>query len=229
MKLLTDKELIWSAVVANTRMNRERNASGINSYEKELPFRPGDFLRDHIRRFGTVKWLDLCCGQGKALAQCAISLAEDGVQDRAALKGVDLVDGFYPVPPAVTCLQWEVRSAVDWYPDEKYDIITCVHGLHYVGDKLQVIQTACGALGEEGIFMANLDLKSIRFTNDTINRYLENLLIKNAIEYNVRKKIIVCRGTRNIDFGLVYQGANDQAGPNYTGQEAVDSYYIQPV
>ncbi len=44
MKLLTESELIWSPIVANNRMNRKRRASGINSYEKELKFKPETFL-----------------------------------------------------------------------------------------------------------------------------------------------------------------------------------------
>ncbi|WP_188316251.1 hypothetical protein [Chitinophaga agrisoli] len=66
MELLSESELIWSSVVANTRMNRERNASGINSYEQEFRFKPEDHLITTIHKQGYAKWLDLCCGQGKA-------------------------------------------------------------------------------------------------------------------------------------------------------------------
>lgn len=33
MKLLSENELVWSWVVANSKMNRKRNASGVNSYD----------------------------------------------------------------------------------------------------------------------------------------------------------------------------------------------------
>jgi tRNA G46 methylase TrmB len=93
MKLLEEQELIWSAIVADTRMNRKRKASGINSYEKEFRFKPEKLLRDYIERFNQVKWLDLCCGEGNALLQGALHLAEHHLQDSAKLKGIDLIDG----------------------------------------------------------------------------------------------------------------------------------------
>ena len=80
MKLLKEEELILSAVVANNRMNRGRNASGVNSYEKDLGFQPVQYIRDRLARFGQVKWLDLCCGEGKALLQCAVDLADKPLQ-----------------------------------------------------------------------------------------------------------------------------------------------------
>jgi hypothetical protein len=32
-------------------------------------------------------------------------------------------------------------------------------------------------------------------------------------------------GPREVEFGLQYLGADDTAGPNYTGQPAVAAYY----
>lgn len=221
MDLLQEKVLILSAVVANNRMNRERNAGGINSYEKDIYFHPGPYLKDHIRRFGQVRWLDLCCGKGKALLQCALELADAGFQHQAALKGIDLIDGFQPMPPGISCLHWQVGSVVDWVADDPYDLITCVHGLHYIGDKLRVISNACRSLTAEGIFIAHLDLQNIKLPAQTIRKKLGDA----GIEYHPRKRILTCKGPREVDFGVRYEGASDQVGPNYTGQEAVDSYY----
>lgn len=226
MKLLTENELVRSPVVANNRMNRERNASGVNSYEKDLYFHPERYLADYLDRFGQVKWLDLCCGEGKALLQCALQLAGNNFQHRATLKGIDLIDGFPPIPHTVTCLQWEVGSVVDWMAGERYDIITCVHGLHYVGDKLRVVQQACHALTEQGIFLAHLDVQNIKIANKSDSQLVRKRLKENGIEYDARKKILSCKGSREVNFGWGYEGANDQAGPNYTGQEAVDAYYV---
>jgi ubiquinone/menaquinone biosynthesis C-methylase UbiE len=92
MKLLTESELTLSSVVANSRTNRKRIASGINSYEKELGFKPEVYLNDLIAQQGRVKWLDLCCGEGKALIQFAKELVKKGLQNFAELKGIDLVD-----------------------------------------------------------------------------------------------------------------------------------------
>lgn len=216
MKLLTEKELIWSPVVANNRMNRKRVASGVNSYEKELYFRPGTYLQECLSENGQVKWLDLCCGEGNALIQYAKGLE---VQTGVTLKGIDLVDQFEMIPAHVTCLQFEVRSLVNWVPDEQYDLITCVHGIHYIGDKLQVITAALRALQPKGLFIGHLDLNNIKGVD------MRQLFAAHNLEYNVRRKLLKCIGPRHIHLQLQYEGADDQTGPNYTGQEAVTSYY----
>jgi 2-polyprenyl-3-methyl-5-hydroxy-6-metoxy-1,4-benzoquinol methylase len=225
MKLLSENELVWSPVVANSKMNRERNASGINSYEKEFKFKPESFLRDHIDSKDQVKWLDICCGQGKALIQAALHLSEKGLQDKATLRGIDLIDSFLPIPPAINCIEFEIRSVVNWSPGEKYDLITCVHGLHYIGDKLKVLKTIFGSLNPGGIFMANLDLANIKIADCNTEKYLKDLFRVNSIAYKARSKTIACKGPVKIDFGVCYEGATDKAGPNYTGQEAVNSFY----
>jgi 2-polyprenyl-3-methyl-5-hydroxy-6-metoxy-1,4-benzoquinol methylase len=225
MKLLSENELIWSSVVANSAMNRGRNASGINSYEKEFKFKPQTFLKNYIEKHGQVRWLDLCCGQGKALVQVATDLAAQGLQHKAVLSGIDLIDSFLPIPPSVTCVHFEIKSAVEWLTGNEYDLITCAHGLHYIGDKLQVLKTAFASLSPNGLFIANLDLKSILIGNGDAKNHIKTILKKNAVQYNARTRIVQCSGYRAIDFVVEYKGANDQAGPNYTGQEAVNSFY----
>ncbi len=71
MNLLTDDILERSAVVANCRMNRERDLLGSNGYDRELGFNPLDFLREKLAHQDQADWLDLCCGTGKALIQAA--------------------------------------------------------------------------------------------------------------------------------------------------------------
>lgn len=225
MKLLSERDLIWSPVVANSKMNRERNASGVNSYEQECRCRLEDIIKGFIDKKGRVSWLDLCCGQGKALIQVAGMLAEEGLQDKAVLKGIDLVDPFMPAPAGITCLELKAGSVVDWIPRSKYDLITCIHGLHYVGDKLKVLQRALSALSAKGIFMANLDLNNIHIVDCRSQSYLKNIFRENHIRYNARSRMLECKGRREINFGVTYTGASDQAGPNYTGQEAVMSCY----
>jgi hypothetical protein len=68
-KLLNNDELEKSFIVANCRMNRERVAFGINSYEKEADINPVDFLEKCIAKGKTASWLDMCCGNGKAILQ----------------------------------------------------------------------------------------------------------------------------------------------------------------
>jgi len=57
-----ERELTDSPIVANCRMNRERELAGRNSYTCDLGFNPAEFLTDRCRddhsvRFGTrINW-----------------------------------------------------------------------------------------------------------------------------------------------------------------------------
>ena len=53
--------------------------------------------------------------------------------------GVDLVGMFDRVAPDLVCLRLVEASLSTWRPERRFDLITCVHGLHYVGDKLGLI------------------------------------------------------------------------------------------
>lgn len=226
MKLLSEEELVWSPVVANNRMNRKRVIAGVNSYEKEFGLSLQEYLDNCLTQGKKVKWLDLCCGEGNALLQYAMHIAAEGQQDKVQLRGIDLVDEFQTVPSSVICLDFEVQAINKLVYGEQYDLITCVHGLHYVGDKLAALTAALKALTETGLFLANLDLNSIKIMGEASLQYLQKKLKDSKVTYNGRKKVVSCTGPRDIDFGLKYQGADESAGPNYTGQEAVDSYYL---
>ena len=225
MKLLSENELVWSWVVANSKMNRKRNASGVNSYEKELKIKPEVFLEECINQSGSVKWLDICCGEGKALIQAAEFLESKGLQNNAILNGIDLVDAFQPIPTSITCINFEVKSVVDYTSSEQYDLITSVHGLHYIGDKYKVISLTLERLNEQGVFIANIDLANIIFLNGDAEKYLKDIFKRNDVQYNKRTGLLTCKGPRHINFNVTYKGANDKAGPNYTGQDAVCSVY----
>ena len=71
MGLLDDEQLERSAVVANCRMNRDRDLLGLNGYGRELGLDPLDFLKGRAASGRTDAWLDLCCGAGRAFIQAA--------------------------------------------------------------------------------------------------------------------------------------------------------------
>lgn len=224
--LLQEDKLIWSPVVANSNMNRERKASGINSYEQEFGFRPQDFLMEKVQEQGTAAWLDLCCGQGNALIQTAAALSGAAIAGDFFLKGIDLVDQFGTVLPGNVLPVLEVASVTGWIPDRSYDLITCSHGIHYLGDKLKALQTMLAALATGGLFVANFDVESILADGKSATALLLQLFKIHSIVYHKRKRILTCRGPVVLQTGLTYLGADDQAGPNYTGQEAVHAYYV---
>lgn len=212
-RLLDDAALTTSPVVANRDMNRERQLAGVNSYTRELGFNPVDVLAGMPG--DDVAWLDLCCGSGRALTQAA---AHSG---RFTLVGVDLIDTFPATGPTFVC-----ASITEWTPDRAFDLVTCVHGLHYVGDKLAALSRIASWLTTTGRFVADLDLASIRLADGSpAGRRLPNLLRANGFTYDPRTHRIGRTGPANVDLPYVYLGADDRAGANYTGQPAVHSYY----
>ena len=224
MKLLSDDELERSGVVANCRMNRERVLTGSNGYSKEVGFNPLDFLRERTAAGRPVAWLDLCCGTGKALIEAARNSRAESID--VEIVGVDLVGMFDHPAPGLAHLRLVEASLTTWRPERQFDLITCIHGLHYVGDKLGLVGRAASWLAADGLLVANLDLKNLKLADGKpAGRRFASDLRRAGIGYDRRKRLVVCRGRRTLRLPYRYLGADNTAGPNYTRQPAVDSYY----
>lgn len=204
MDLLDGERLARSSVVANCAMNRER---GLKSYQRELGIDLSGV---------TGIWVDLCCGEGRALLEAA-----DQVD--ATIIGVDLVDHF---AARSTKVRFVTASVDHWAPDGPVDLVTCVHGLHYVGDKLGLLERAAGWLKPDGLLVANFEAAGIRLADGlAAGRRLTKALRDNGFIYDGRKRRISFSGPGRPRLPYTYVGADDKAGPNYTGQPAVHSYY----
>ncbi|MEM7037737.1 MAG: class I SAM-dependent methyltransferase [Bacteroidota bacterium] len=227
MQYLTEEELTQSPIVANCRMNRARGLSGVNSYQKEFGIDFVGMLMDRVENGLPLRWLDVCCGEGLALLEASEQTRELLGKDELVLEGLDLVPFFKAFDaerhPHV---QLRLVSVQDWVPDVEYDLITCIHGLHYLGDKLGVMAKLVGALKEDGLFFGNLDLANVR---EKEGETMEKAVLKEWKEmgwrYDKRKRLLAVGGKTNWEMKWKYLGAKDDAGPNYTGQEAVNSYY----
>ena len=210
-------------MVANCAMNRERELSGSNGYGRELGLDPVGLLTERAATGTEIAWLDLCCGSGRALRQAAEVFATDEVPVR--IVGVDLV-GYFAPGPGQENLTLVEASITSWEPDRRFDLITCVHGLHYIGDKLGALARAVSWLADDGLLVANFDREGIRLLDaDAGQHRLAKVLHANGLVYDARHHRITRRGRRDVAFPLDYIGADDQAGPNYTGQPAVESHY----
>jgi SAM-dependent methyltransferase len=230
--LLDDAALEVSAVVANCAMNRERQLAGVNSYARELGFDPLAVITAQAggsgrARDGTAAWLDLCCGSGRALIQAAHQVRQAGLAGRVVLVGVDLVDAFDAMPGSVPGLELVCTSVAAWQPTQSFDLITCVHGLHYIGDKLALLTRAAGWLTPAGRLAADLDLSAVRVGGLAATRRLRSRLRAAGFAYSPRRHQITCAGRRDVRLPYAYLGADDSTGPGYTGQPAVTSYYAE--
>lgn len=224
--LLGDDSLEQSPIVANSRMNRERELTGRNGYDFELSLDPLEFLTARLESRARVAWLDLCCGAGRALIEAARRITAEGREARVTLIGVDLVSMFDPYPSDYTALHLYEASVATWEPGRRFDLITCVHGLHYIGDKLGLLQRAASWLEEDGLLLAHLDFENLRLASGQADRRgFRKALREQGFAYREHKRLLCCQGRKTLRLPYHYLGADDQAGPNYTGQEAVHSYY----
>lgn len=207
-------------------MNRERGIVGSNSYAKDLRFNPLVFLSERLQQQPQAAWLDLCCGAGQALIEAAQAFHDAGLITRVKLTGIDLAGLFHPIPACLNSLELREASLATWDEQSEYDLITCVHGLHYLGDKLEIIQRFAARLGKDGMFIAHLDSDNLKSLNgEPAGKQIISALRKNGFSYDSRKRLLRREGAREVKLPYVYLGADDQAGANYTGQPAVNSYY----
>jgi SAM-dependent methyltransferase len=213
-------------------MNRERQLAGVNSYARELGFDPLAVVSAQTGgggrgQGGSVAWLDLCCGSGRALIQAARRVREAGLAGRVHLAGVDLVDAFDAAPGSGPGLELVCAPVAAWEPARSFDLITCVHGLHYIGDKLALLTSAAGWLTPAGRLVADLDLSAISVGGPAATGRLRSRLRAAGFAYSPRRRQITCVGRRDVSLPYAYLGADDRAGPGYTGQPAVTSYYTE--
>ena len=108
------------------------------------------------------------------------------------------------------------------------DLVTCVHGLHYLGDKLGFVERACAALTPGGLFLAHLDPANLRFEEagqawPRLVRRVRSQGVSLALQSH---RLRIERGDAGLRFGAVYRGATVSQTPNYTGMTVVDSWYV---
>ncbi|RMI32340.1 class I SAM-dependent methyltransferase [Nocardia stercoris] len=141
------------------------------------------------------------------------------------LCGIDLV-GYFAAEASTSRLRLITAAARNWWPDRPANLVTCVHGLHYVGDKLALLAAMLRWLTPGGKFVANFDPHSIRHADGSsaARRVLARLRAA-GLTYDARRHLLTAHGPTTIEFRAEYLGADNRSGPGYTGQPAVTSYY----
>jgi SAM-dependent methyltransferase len=227
-------------------MNRERGLHGVNSYTRELGFDALAWLMSCAEAHGQAAWLDVCCGEGRALSAAAQALRESHSPLNIHLAGVDLVapgsygaraPGSLPTPsignkgpakPSAVQLEF-IEADIDSYmPSGAFDLITCVHGLHYLADKLGFLERAYGWLTAGGILVGHLDPANVR--SDTMPRSFWPTASRHArhqgAEVGLKShRLRIERNACVLDFGAEHVGAGPSETANYTGIAVIDSWY----
>ncbi len=233
MTMLRPDELLSSPIVANSTMNRGRDLSGVNSYERDLRFSPTDFLADRVQERGHALWYDACCGQGRALIEAARQFQATDWGRPVRIVGVDLVETFTPEhAPHVTLIAADVAAFRLDHPHQVHaDLITCVHGLHYLGDKLGFLETAYAMLAPGGLLLTHLDPDNLRAigAGASVWRQAVRRAAKDGVALNFKGHVLrIVQTEAALDFGVTYQGATVSEQPNYTGITVIDSWYAPP-
>ena len=186
-----------------------------------------EFLIKVMQRQGEATWLDLCCGTGRELLQAAGAIEGAGLKSRIQLLGLDLVPMFDPIPTGLSWIRLVSASVERWDTEERFDLITCVHGLHCVGDKLCVVQRASRWMRGDGLLMVHVDYRNLRIANNKQSGpQIGRDLHRAGFQYLPGRHLLIRKGSTSCNaLPYRYLGADDKAGPNYTGQAAVDSYY----
>ncbi|MCA9794611.1 MAG: methyltransferase domain-containing protein [Candidatus Eremiobacteraeota bacterium] len=190
-------------------MNRER---GLESYRRELGFDPLESLASG------QAWLDLGCGQGRALMEAAARRPD------LRLVGLDLIAA--ASSPAV---EFVAGAARNYQPQRRFALITMVHSLHYVGDKLGLLGRAASWLDEGGQLVAHLDLANLLWLDGRrAGPWILARLRQQGWLYHGRRRLLSRTGPAPPGPLPAFAGADPSAGPNFTGQAAVHSVYRRP-
>ena len=227
--MLNADDLLVSPIVANATMNRGRGLSGVNSYGRELRLDIAAFLERRVRERGEAVWVDLCCGEGRALLEAGRQSLVTDWGSSVRIVGVDLVGMFAAEDaPNVRLIAGDVAA---FTPDAPVDLITCVHGLHYLGDTLGVLESAYAMLGRGGVFLGSLDPQNVRGreSGESVWRQAAAFARRAGVAPVLKSHVLrLERGEGRLDFGLTYEGATVSAKPNYSGITVIDSWYALP-
>jgi SAM-dependent methyltransferase len=218
---LSASDLVKSDIVVNGLMNRDRGFLGVNSYSRELKMDLDSWLRGRAAVGTAITWYDACCGRGRALTEAA-SILDEYQPERWVLQGSDLLDDFVDHGADV---RLTAADAVTFRTDAKFDLITCVHGIDYLGDKLGFLQNAYQLLAPGGVLCATMDLSNVMLNDRPVIGF-SALLNWQGVKLKFRDYLLrIERNDVPLTFKGSYAGATPSSTPNYTGNQVIDSWY----
>ncbi|WP_309497765.1 class I SAM-dependent methyltransferase [Sulfurovum sp.] len=115
---------------------------------------------NHYKDDDTLDILDVACGTGNVVLECASSIS------RADFDAVDISEGMLvkaqenAVEKNLTNIKFHLQDITKLTLEKQYDVITCSYALFFLPDAHQVLKTLVGLLKEEGIVIFTSFLKN---------------------------------------------------------------------
>ncbi len=185
-----------------------------------------EFLAERVRERGHAVWYDPCCGLGRALVDAGRQFADAGLGGQVRIVGVDLVPMFTPEKsPNVSLRAADVAA---FSLEQPADLVTCVHGLHYLGDKLGFLQNACALLAPGGLLLGHLDPNNVLVaeSGQPAWRQAARHAAANGAALDLKRHVLRVKQTdAPLVFSAAYLGATVSEQPNYTGMVVINSWY----
>jgi SAM-dependent methyltransferase len=226
-----------SDIVVNAAMNRGRGFAGVNSYTRDLKqFDITAFLQERLKtnHAKMAYWLDACCGEGRALTEATRLWDHTDWGKCIEIIGLDLWDDL-PAPqdfPDGPALRFVAADAAVWNPDAPLDLITCVHGLHYLPDKIGFLERAYSWLAADGgLLLAHLDTENIRQHESetavwpTLSRRARQQGVSLHLSNHLLRMERTLDSPDTVTFGVNFVGRTVSERPNVSGMTVIDSWY----
>jgi SAM-dependent methyltransferase len=226
-----------SDIVVNAAMNRGRRFTGVNSYTRDLrQFDIAAFLQKRIETHPsrTVCWLDVCCGEGRALTDASRLWSGTAWAARLEIIGLDLWDDLPPSQESLDgpALRFVAADVAEWVPDAPVDLITCVHGLHYLPDKLGFLERAYSWIAPDGgLLLAHLDAENVRQYENKMSLWpmLSRRVRQQGVPLCFSNHLLRIERTpdspNTLTFGTAFKDRTVSPRPNFSGMTVVDSWY----
>jgi SAM-dependent methyltransferase len=185
-----------------------------------------------------VRWLDACCGEGRALREASQLWTSMPWSRHLEIVGLDLWDDLPPSQASADgpALRFVGADIADWTPpDVPLDLITCVHGLHYLPNKLGFLERAYSWLAPDGgLLLAHLDTANVRQEgSETTDLWatLARRARKQGVTLRLSNHLLRLQRTpdspNTLTFDCSFVGRTVSPKPNFSGMTVIDSWYRQ--
>jgi len=132
--------------------------------------------------------LDVACGTGNVVLECATCLKE------ASFDGFDISEGMLEkakdnaLKQNISNVKFRLQDITKLTSEKRYDVITCSHALFFLPDAVDVLKTLVGLLKTESILIfTTFTAKAFSPSSEVLLALLEEYGSSSAKEYDTHK------------------------------------------